>query len=100
MERRLGRLMIVVLAALVPASAHADKITLRLADGLPSGHIIDRLVIEPFIKQIAAETHGEVAIQHFPAEQLGKSRDMLRLTRAGVADIGYIVPSYQSDGCR
>ena len=98
MTRRLSRLTIAVLAGVFAfTQAHAQKITLRLADGLPSGHIIDRLVIEPFIKQIAEDTHGQVAIQHFPAEQLGKSRDMLRLTRAGVADIGYIVPSYQSD---
>ena len=86
-----------MLAALLPVSAHADKITLRLADGMPSGHIIDRMIIEPFIKQVAAETQGQVAIQHFPAEQLGKSRDMLMLTQSGVDDIGFIVPSYQSD---
>jgi len=97
MERRLGRLMIVVLAALIPVSARAEKITLRLADGMPSGHIIDRMIIEPFIKQVAAETQGQVEIQHFPAEQLGKSRDMLMLTQSGVDDIGFIVPSYQSD---
>jgi TRAP-type C4-dicarboxylate transport system substrate-binding protein len=77
--------------------AYADKITLRLADGMPSGHIIDRTIIEPFIQQVAEATHGQVEIRHFPAEQLGKSRDMLMVTQAGVADIGFIVPSYQSD---
>jgi TRAP-type C4-dicarboxylate transport system substrate-binding protein len=85
----------VLLLAALPA--RADKITLRLADGMPSGHIIDRLVIEPFIQQVAEVTHGQVEIRHFPAEQLGKSRDMLMLTQAGVDDIGFIVPSYQSD---
>jgi TRAP-type C4-dicarboxylate transport system substrate-binding protein len=87
------------LAALLAfaAPAHAGKITLRLADGMPSGHIIDRLVIEPFISQVAEATNGQVEIRHFPAEQLGKSRDMLMLTQAGVADIGFVVPSYQSD---
>ncbi len=97
MERRLGRLIVVALATLVPVCARADKITLRLADGMPSGHIIDRMIIEPFIKQVAVETQGQVEIQHFPAEQLGKSRDMLMLTQSGVDDIGFIVPSYQSD---
>ncbi|HEX4507814.1 MAG TPA: TRAP transporter substrate-binding protein DctP [Alphaproteobacteria bacterium] len=86
-------------AALLLAAlpAYADKITLRLADGMPSGHIIDRTIIEPFIQQVAEATHGQVEIRHFPAEQLGKSRDMLMVTQAGVADIGFIVPSYQSD---
>jgi TRAP-type C4-dicarboxylate transport system substrate-binding protein len=95
---RLGRRTIAGLVCLMAvASARADPITLRLADGLPSGHIIDRLVIEPFIKQVEAETQGQVLIQHFPAEQLGKSRDMLALTQAHVTDIGFIIPSYQSD---
>jgi TRAP-type C4-dicarboxylate transport system substrate-binding protein len=79
------------------APAQAEKITLRLADGMPSGHIIDRNIIEPFINQVAEATQGQVEIQHFPAEQLGKSRDLLTLTQAGVTDIGFIVPSYQSD---
>jgi TRAP-type C4-dicarboxylate transport system substrate-binding protein len=97
---------VTALAALCAALAtRADQtapdqirpVTLRLADGLPSGHIIDRLVIEPFIQEVGRETGGAVAIQHFPAEQLGKSRDMLMLTLSGVADIGFIVPSYISD---
>jgi TRAP-type C4-dicarboxylate transport system substrate-binding protein len=87
----------IALLLAVAAPAQAEKITLRLGDGMPSGHIIDRLVIEPFIKQVADATQGQVEIQHFPAEQLGKSRDLLILTQAGVMDIGFIVPSYQSD---
>ena len=38
-----------------------------------------------------------VTIAHFPAEQLGKAKDLLRLTQSGVVDIGYVVPSYASD---
>jgi len=83
--------------ASLASHAKADKITLRLADGMPSGHVIDRMVIEPFIRQVAAATNGQVEIQHFPAEQLGKSRDLLILTQAGVMDIGFIVPSYMAD---
>ncbi len=86
-----------VCLAIGAAPARADKIVLRLADGMPSGHIIDRLVVEPFIKAVEKATGGNVSIQHFPAEQLGKSRDMLILTKTGVADIGFIVPSYMSD---
>jgi TRAP-type C4-dicarboxylate transport system substrate-binding protein len=85
----------VALAAGWPA--HAEKTVLRLADGIPSGHIIDRLIIEPFIKAVSAASAGQIEIQHFPAEQLGKSRDLLMLTQSGVADIGFIVPSYMSD---
>jgi len=87
----------IALLLAVAAPARADKITLRLADGLPAGHIIDRTIIEPFIKQVSEATQGQVEIRHFPAEQLGKSRDLLMLTQAGVMDIGFVVPSYQSD---
>jgi TRAP-type C4-dicarboxylate transport system substrate-binding protein len=87
----------IAMALAVAPAARADTIILRLADGIPSGHIIDRLVIEPFIKAVGAASAGQIEIQHFPAEQLGKSRDLLMLTQAGVADIGFIVPSYMSD---
>ena len=100
MRRRLGQLTIAGLAVMFAAlgvPARAEKITLRLADGIPSGHIIDRLIIEPFIKAVADASAGQIEIQHFPAEQLGKSRDLLMLTQAGVADISFIVPSYMSD---
>jgi len=99
MGRVFERPAFVVAAALLLAAlpARADKITLRLADGLPTTHIINRTIVEPFISQVSEATHGQVEIRHFPAEQLGKARDMLMLTQAGVDDIGFIVPSYQSD---
>lgn len=100
MRRRLGRLTIAAVACAMLAAgtpACAEKITLRLADGIPSGHIIDRLIIEPFIKAVSEKSGGQIVIQHFPAEQLGKSRDLLMMTQAGAADISFIVPSYMSD---
>lgn len=83
--------------AIGTTAAHAETLTLRLADGVPSGHVFDRLVVEPFIKGVAEASAGEIEIRHFPAEQLGKSKDMLILTQTGVTDIGYVVPSYMSD---
>lgn len=73
------------------------KINLRLGDSLPIGHIIHEVVTKPFIAAVAARTNGDVTIAHFPAEQLGKAKDLLRLTQSGVVDIGYVVPSYASD---
>ncbi|WP_158284532.1 TRAP transporter substrate-binding protein DctP [Azospirillum sp. TSO35-2] len=77
-------------------TAQAD-ITLRLADSLPSGHIIHQVITAPFIEAVKKETGGQVRIEHFPGEQVGKARDMLSLTQAGVIDIGYVVPAYASD---
>jgi TRAP-type C4-dicarboxylate transport system substrate-binding protein len=79
------------------SAAPADTITLRLADSLPVGHVIQQVITKPFIDAVEKRTNGTVSISHFPAEQLGKASDLLRLTQAGVADIAYIVPSYTSD---
>jgi len=79
-----------------PALAQ-QAITLRLADSLPNGHVIHELVGKPFSELVSKKTNGQVTFQHFPAEQLGKAKDMAQLTVAGVADIAYIVPSYSSD---
>ena len=80
------------------AAAHADeKITLRLGDSLPVGHIIHTAVTKPFMEAVERRTNGLVEMRHFPAEQLGKAKDYLMLTQSGVVDIGYVVPSYASD---
>jgi len=83
--------------ALAAQPAQAEKITLRLADSLPNGHVIHQLVGKPFTELVTKMTNGDVTFQHFPAEQLGKAKDMAQLTVAGVADLAYIVPSYASD---
>ena len=83
-------------AATCPAAAQ-EKITLRLAESLPAGHVIHELVAKPFMELVTKATNGQVTFQHFPAEQLGKAKDMAQLTVAGVADVSYIVPSYSSD---
>lgn len=79
------------------AAEGAEKMTLRLGDSLPVNHIIHEAVTKAFIEAVAKRTNGEVQIQHYPAEQLGKARDLLNLTQSGVIDIGYVVPAYASD---
>lgn len=84
--------------ALASSLANAqEKVTLRLADTLPNGHVIHELAGKPFADLVTKLTNGQVTFQHFPSEQLGKAKDMAQLTVAGVADIAYIVPSYSSD---
>jgi TRAP-type C4-dicarboxylate transport system substrate-binding protein len=92
-------IVLMAFAAIAPNSARADELTiaLRLADSLPVGHIIHEAVTKPFIEAVEKRTDGKVKIAHYPAEQLGKAKDLLRLTQSGVVDIGYIVPSYASD---
>jgi TRAP-type C4-dicarboxylate transport system substrate-binding protein len=88
---------VAVLMSSAGTASAQQKITLRLADSLPHGHVIHELVGKPFMELVTKATNGEVTFQHFPSEQLGKAKDMAQLTTAGVADIAYVVPSYSSD---
>jgi len=103
MKRFTTRPLFNVLAALLLGSAGsvaqaADAVTtLRIADSLPNGSFIYKLVTKPFMDQVEKETNGKVKFQYFPGQQLGKAKDMLQLTQSGMADIGYVGPSYILD---
>src|SRR5690348_995446 len=79
------------------AAQAADPIRLRVADSFPKGHFLVKLILEPWMADVTKRTNGAVTFEHYPAQQLGKAADMLKLTQAGVADIGYIAPAYVSD---
>ena len=96
-DLRVTGLVALLLATSISSSSAQEKITLRLADSLPSGHVIHELVAKPFMALVTKATNGQVTFQHFPSEQLGKAKDMAQLTAIGVADVSYIVPSYSSD---
>jgi TRAP-type C4-dicarboxylate transport system substrate-binding protein len=85
------------LAAGVAAPALAQKITLRIADVYPTGHPVAESTAKVFMEEVKKATNGQVEFQYYPAEQLGKGKDMLALTQSGVMDIGLVVPSYISD---
>lgn len=96
--KALGIMYCVALAFACPSAAlAADAITLRLADSFPAGHYISEKVTRWFIDQVTERTGRKVTFQYYPAEQLGKSKDLLSLTQTGVADIGYIAPSFATD---
>jgi TRAP-type C4-dicarboxylate transport system substrate-binding protein len=86
----------VLMSSSVVAQA-ADPITLRVADSFPKGHFLVKLILEPWMEAVKKRTNGAVTFEHYPAQQLGKAADMLKLTQTGVADIGYIGPAYVSD---
>jgi TRAP-type C4-dicarboxylate transport system substrate-binding protein len=85
-----------VVASSVLAQA-ADPIRLRVADSFPKGHFILKLIVEPWMEEVKKRTNNAVTFEHYPAQQLGKAADMLKLTQTGVADIGYTAPGYISD---
>jgi TRAP-type C4-dicarboxylate transport system substrate-binding protein len=98
--KKLSHVAVGLLALTCSASfAHADDkiITLKVADALPNGHIVHQFILKPFMEGVTQASNGRVAFRHFPAEQLGKAKDMLMLEQSSVADIALTVPSYISD---
>lgn len=82
---------------LTTTAVSAQEITLRLADSLPVGHYMTTGVADPLMNGTKEATGGKVAFEHFPAQQLGKAKDMLSLVQSGVADIAYVGASYTAD---
>ncbi|MBZ8132370.1 TRAP transporter substrate-binding protein DctP [Afifella sp. IM 167] len=87
------------LACLVPlgTTASADTLTLRVADSFPAGHFVAEDATKTFMETAKKLGGGKIDFEYFPAQQLGKSSDMLRLTNSGVTDIGYVAPAFISD---
>ncbi|RKE79312.1 TRAP-type C4-dicarboxylate transport system substrate-binding protein [Rhizobium sp. AG855] len=77
--------------------ALAQEVTIKIADSLPAEHLITKYTTNVFMEKLKAEFGDRIKFEHYPAQQLGKASDMLTLTQAGIADIGYIGPSYVSE---
>lgn len=91
-------LLIAVGAATQPAAAQdGKKLVLRVADQFPQGHFLPRYGIKPWMEQVTKATDGQVQFEYYPAEQLGKAKDLLSLVQSGVADVVLFAPSYASD---
>lgn len=73
------------------ANAQAQKLTLRVADSLPTTHIFS-IGFQNWMKRVTELTGGQVSFQHFPGEQLGKRKDMFDMARNGTVDIAYVLP--------
>lgn len=82
-------------ATAIPASA--EELTLRMGDSFPVGHYIAENLAKVWRDQVTEKSGGEIKFEYFPAEQMGKAKDLLALTQEGVLDIGYVGASYVSD---
>lgn len=84
--------------ALGASRAEAQQpIKLRVADSFPNGHFIAEKITKPWIAKIHERVGKDVQIEYYPAEQLGKAKDVLSLTASGVVDIGYVAPAFVGD---
>lgn len=87
-----------IAAALTAQPALAqEKLVLRAADPFPPGHYLHRHGLKPWMEAVTLATQGRVQFEHYPAEQLGKAKDLLSLAQAGVADVVLTGAAYHSE---
>lgn len=76
-------------------AATAQEVTLRLHQFLPPQATIPAKAITPWIEQVEAASDGRIAIQHYPAMQLGGAPPSLYdQARDGVVDIVWTLLGY------
>lgn len=86
-----------IIATLSFSASVAAAETLRVADSLPVDHYISGNLIKPWMERVGELTNGEVKFEYYPAEQMGKAKDLLALLQSGAVDIAYIGISYTPD---
>ncbi|MFC0280756.1 TRAP transporter substrate-binding protein DctP [Falsigemmobacter intermedius] len=87
-------LMAALLATAAPATAAE---TLRVGDSFPVGHYIAENLAKVWMDRVTEKSGGEIKFEYFPAEQMGKAKDLLALTQSAALDVGYVGASYVSD---
>ena len=78
-------------------AASGQEVSLRIGDSFPVGHYIPENMTKVWMDKVTELTDGNVTFEYYPAEQLGKAKDLLSLAQTGVVDIGYVGASYVSD---
>ena len=87
-------LLTLLLAMPVIAPAQEGQVyKLKLADSFPVGHPGNKLALG-YIDQVKKMSKNRIEIEYYPAEQLGKMKDLLKLCQGGLTDITYIAPSF------
>ena len=83
-----------VLAVMIPVAGQAQDVTLRLSHWVPAGISPAKKGIEPWAKAVEEASGGSIAIQIFPAQQLGKAPDHYDMAKQGIVDFAWVNPGY------
>lgn len=96
MLKKLTLVTMLVACSALPAVAD-DTITLKFAMAVPPTHFTAVAGAKFFMDRATALSKGRIKFDWYPAEQLGKAKDMLTLVQTGVADMADVVPGYVPD---
>src|ERR1700753_1348824 len=80
----LAAVAIMAIGGAVLSHPVAAQKKLRISDSLPIGHFFAESGTKFWMQRVTDLTKGAVTFEYFPAEQLGKAKDLLTLTRSGV----------------
>ncbi len=86
-----------MLSCVATGALAQDKIKLKFADWMPTSHYTVKQAAHPFMDKAKELSKGRIEFDYFPAEQLGKAKDLLTLLQSGAVDIVNISPAYMSD---
>ena len=69
---------LVAAATLVMAAggAQAQSVKLRVADSFPIGHFVPEYATKFWMNEVTKNSNKTIEFEYFPAEQLGKAKDM------------------------
>ena len=85
-------------AALCAGGAASAQTKIKVADSFPVGHYLPKYFTTPMMERLKADPAAKgIEFEYYPAEQLGKAKDMLSLTQSGLVDIAYVGPGFVSD---
>jgi TRAP-type C4-dicarboxylate transport system substrate-binding protein len=83
-------------AAAASSSVSAQDTKIKIADSFPVGHYISEYIVKEVMERFKDKNLG-VEFEYYPAQQMGKSKDMLALAQNGVVDIAYVAPAFVTD---
>ena len=87
-----GAILAAVLGVAAPLSA--QEVTLRLSHWVPPTIAPATKGINPWAESVQQASDGRIAIQIFPAQQLGKAPDHYDMAAQGIVDLAYVNPGY------
>lgn len=95
---KLLRFCVCLLFVVEIGTANAGGYNFRLATFLPSTHLSNQAVLNPFSDNVRYSSGGMLSIKIFASGELGSNpREQLVLVEKGVADIALILPWYHPE---
>lgn len=96
MSKKILMAAALITCGVLPASAD-DTISIKFAMAVPPTHFTAVAGGKFFMDRATELSKGRIKFEWYPAEQLGKAKDMLALVQTGVADMADVVPGYVPD---